>query len=99
MYSLRIDGAKVRNADSCHTVTHVSPANIVPLTKKGNNRKRVVKGKTSTICTATQNRLVLLNEREMKNETEKNTVHGVERKKLFNQHKIMFKDRCECEHK
>ena len=57
IYSLRIDGAKVRNVDSCHTVTSVSPANIFPLQKIGKNRKRVFKGKRSTICTATPNRL------------------------------------------
>ena len=70
IYSLRIDGAKVRNADFCHMVTRVSPTNIVPLPEIGKNRKGVVKGKTSTIFTATPNRLLLLNERKQKNETE-----------------------------
>ena len=69
-YRLRIDGAKVRNADFCHTVTRVSPANILPFPKIGNNHKLVVKGKKSTILTATLNRLLLLNERKRKNETE-----------------------------
>ena len=56
----------MRNADSCHKAIRVSPANIVPLPETGNNRKRVVKGKTSTSCTATANRLLLVNERKKK---------------------------------
>ena len=66
MFSLRIDGAKVRNADFYHKATRVSLANIVPLTEIGEDRKRVFKGKTSTSCTATPNRLLLLNERKTK---------------------------------
>ena len=54
-------------------------AKVVPLPKIDKNRKRVVKGKTCTISTATPNRLLLLNERKKKNETDK--INPLGRKK------------------